>query len=115
MEDAILFLGGRRDRQRGDEPSLKVTEVIPVDKAQEALTSRIILSLESTGMDERLMETLSRVLKAYPGPAPVFLKMKMPNHEVVCVRVANEFFVSPTEEFLKDLDRLFGAGHVSLQ
>jgi len=111
--DAIVFLTGRVGF-RNDSASLRVSAVLPVEKARELLTGSVRLQVTSAGLEEDLLMGIKDVLRAHPGPCPVFLEVETPEAHRVVVKLPNENFVSPSEAFLADIEDVLGAGHVKL-
>jgi DNA polymerase-3 subunit alpha len=111
--DAIVFCTGRVGF-RNDQPSLRVAQVLPAEKAREVLTGSVRLALGSAGLEEDLLLELQGVLRAHPGPCPVFFEVETPDGSKVLVKAGNEHFVSPSERFLADIEEVLGTGHVRL-
>jgi DNA polymerase-3 subunit alpha len=68
----------------------------------------------SAGLDEDLLMRLQDVLRAHPGPCPVFFEVETPSGHRVLVKSGNEHFVSPSARFLADIEEVLGTGHVRL-
>jgi DNA polymerase-3 subunit alpha len=113
VNDAIVFVTGRV-AFREDIPSLRVSRVIPVERAREVLAGSVRLSVASAGLDEDLLMRLQDVLRAHPGPCPVFFEVETPSGHRVLVKSGNEHFVSPSARFLADIEEVLGTGHVRL-
>lgn len=113
VNDAIVFVTGRV-AFREDAPSLRVSRVVPVERAREVLAGAVRLTVASAGLDEDLLMRLQDVLKAHPGPCPVFFEVETPSGHRVLVKAGNEHFVSPSARFFADIEEVLGAGHVRL-
>ena len=111
--DAIVFVTGKVGF-RNDEPSLRVSNVLPADKAREVLTGSVHLTVSSAGLDEDLLMRIQDVLRAHPGPCPVFFSVETSRGVRVLVKTTNEHFISPSERFLADIEEVLGTGHVKL-
>lgn len=111
--DAIVFLTGKVGF-RNDQPSLRVSGVLPADKAREVLTGSVRLTLASAGLEEDLLLRVQDVLRAHPGPCPVFFEIETSRGVRVLVKTTNEHFISPSERFLADIEEVLGTGHVKL-
>ncbi len=113
VNDAIVFVTGRV-AFREDTPSLRVSRVVPVERAREVLAGSVRLTVASAGLDEGLLMRLQDVLRAHPGPCPVFFEVETPSGHRVLVKAGNEHFVSPSARFFADIEEVLGAGHVRL-
>ncbi|HLF92635.1 MAG TPA: DNA polymerase III subunit alpha, partial [Planctomycetota bacterium] len=109
--DAIVFAAGRVGF-RNDTPSLRVSTVTPIEKAREVLSGSVRITVSSTGLEEDLLLQLQDVIRAHPGPCPVFFEVETPQGRKVLVKTQNEHFVSPSGQFLADIEEVLGTGHV---
>jgi DNA polymerase-3 subunit alpha len=110
-EDSIVFFRGEVDRNR-DEPSVKVNEVIPIDKAREVLTGRLTLRLDPGEDLEMRIVALKRILRQHPGSIPVAISVKTPRHGIVTVQAGQEFRVAPQRGLFDSLEVLLGSSAV---
>lgn len=113
VDDAIVFLRGRVSF-RNEEPSLRVSEVIPIERARELLTASVRVILPSSRLDDALVEEVRGTLSNHPGQCPVILEVQLPEGKRVAVQASNQHFVSPSNGLLADLTDLLGPGHVRL-
>lgn len=113
FNDAIVFVTGRV-AFREDTPSLRVSQVVPVEKAREVLAGSVRLTVASAGLDEDLLMRLQDVLRAHPGPCPVFFEVDTPSGHRVLVKAGHEHFVSPSARFFADIEEVLGTGHARL-
>jgi DNA polymerase-3 subunit alpha len=113
VNDAIVFVAGRVGF-REDTPLLRVSQVVPVEKAPEVLAGSVRLTVASAGLDEDLLMRLQDVLRAHSGSCPVFFEVDTPSGHRVLVKAGNEHFVSPSARFFADIEEVLGTGHVRL-
>ncbi|HXG62064.1 MAG TPA: DNA polymerase III subunit alpha [Planctomycetota bacterium] len=113
VNDAIVFVAGRVGF-REDTPLLRVSQVVPVEKAPEILAGSVRLTVASAGLDEDLLMRLQDVLRAHSGSCPVFFEVDTPSGHRVLVKAGNEHFVSPSARFFADIEEVLGTGHVRL-
>lgn len=109
--DAIVFVNGRVGF-RNETPSLRVSTVTPIEKAREVLAGSVRLTVSSAGLEEDLLLQLQDVIRAHPGPCPVFFEVETAQGHKVLVKTQNEHFVSPSGQFLADIEEVLGTGHV---
>lgn len=113
-KDAILFFKGRVDR-REEEPKLVVNEVIPLEKAPQALTKSVHLSLSTVGLEEEMLKRLHHLLSQYPGKIPVYLSFVDNQSKRVELIVDQTLFVKPSEPLVDSIEKVLGEGSVSLR
>jgi DNA polymerase-3 subunit alpha len=111
--DQIAFVTGRV-AFRDDAPSLRVSTVVPMEKARELLAGSVRVAVSSAGLEEDLLMELQDVLRSHPGSCPVFFEVETPEGRKVLVKAAQEHFVSPSERFFADIEEVLGTGHVRL-
>ncbi len=113
QNDEIVFATGRVGF-REDDPSLRVSQVTPIEKAREVFTGSVRLAVASTGLEEDLLLQVQEILHAHPGSCPVFFEVETPQGHKVLVKAANEHFVSVSGRFIADIEEVLGTGHVKL-
>ncbi len=111
-EDAILFFKGRFDFRRED-PSLRLRDAIPIERAREELTATLSIRLMAAGLEEETLHQLRAVLAANPGSCPVFLEVVTGDRVRVSLRAGNSCLVAPTEKLVAEVEALIGEGHLT--
>ncbi|MEM1424673.1 MAG: OB-fold nucleic acid binding domain-containing protein, partial [Planctomycetota bacterium] len=110
--DAIVFLIGDVDHSRGD-PQLKVEKVIPVDRADADLATRVELTIDTTvlnGSAEATLLQLSGLVKSRgvaigAEPVPVELVIREARQDVL---LESRLKITPTPDLLADLRTVLG-------
>jgi len=113
QEDEIVFVTGRvtfRDEKVG----LRVSEVTPIEKAREVFTGSVRLAVSSAGLEEDLLLQIREVLRAHPGSCPLFFEVKTLQGRKILIRTPREYFVSASNRFLADIEKVLGKGCVRL-
>ncbi len=111
VEDRVVFVRGRVDLSR-EEPGLKVSEVIPIERSREALCQKVVLRMPSAGLTDDLLRRLQELLRNHAGPVPVYLRVESAGSAPQLVRAGHAFGVIPSEALEQDLTRILGDGHV---
>jgi len=111
--DRLVFIRGRVDRRR-EEPSVRASEVFPLEKGPQFLTSDCTIKLNAIGLSTDVMDRLAALCKKYPGPSRVLFQIRTSEGHLVFIRAADHFKVAPGREFLADLEKLIGPDHVFL-
>ena len=101
VPDAILFLEGEVDRKR-EEPSVRVSHVVPADSAAEAFAKALILDVRSDVVIERLAD----VLREHRGSCRVYLDVATTDDLVVQIECHPEIRVRCTPKLFEDLQQV---------
>ena len=72
--DRVAFFRGEVDRRR-EEPSLRVSEIIPIEDADERLAAAVLLRLSGATAGEATLEAIRRIVAEYRGDRPVYIEM----------------------------------------
>jgi len=98
VPDAIVFLEGAVDRKR-EEPSVRVSRVVPADQAGELLGKALILEVaETTPIDE-----LANLFREHKGGCRVYLDVSTPDGFVVQIECNPSLQVACTRDFVEQL------------
>lgn len=110
--DSIVFLKGEVDRQR-EEPSLRVTDVIPLAEAGRVFCSEVLLSVGGDFANESVLQQLKPIVTAHHGDKPLFLKLPTDGGLTAVLRCDPRFSVDFTERFADEVSALIGAENVT--
>jgi DNA polymerase-3 subunit alpha len=104
-DDAIVFLRGTLDRKR-ERPSILVNEVIPIDRAVEELTGKLVLRLHGSTLDQ--LDRLCAALSSHRGQCPILLEMTPVRRPDLRAWLApdRQWYVSPSAALLRDLEEI---------
>ena len=105
--DSLVFLRGTVERRR-EEPSIRVSEVIPFDQARACLTAQVLISLSSRRHAPEIMEQLDGLFRKHPGDKPVILRIDTGHDLLAAVRCTSSRAVDVSDEFCTELDGLLG-------
>ena len=101
VPDAVVFLEGQVDRKR-EEPSLRVSRVVPADKAAEAFAKALILDINS----DSPLEKLTELFRVHRGECRVYLDVATGDGLVAQIECNPTVRVSCTPEFMTELLRI---------
>ncbi len=108
--ESVVFVRGQVDRRR-QEPSLRVSEVILLDEADERLSAMVLVRMDPTTTADTLRE-MSELVKRYRGDRPIYLQMWTRDGMKVTIRAGSGCGVRPSAEFLQAAEEIVGAGCV---
>jgi DNA polymerase-3 subunit alpha len=109
--DSVAFFRGQVDRRR-EEPSLRVSEVVPLEQADEKLGRMVLIRLRSPGATPATLQELSKVLGRFPGEQPVFLELYTTNALKVTMRVNGRRGLNPSLDCRAAVEQLLGPGQM---
>jgi DNA polymerase-3 subunit alpha len=109
--DAVVFFRGEVDRRRED-PSLRVSEVVPIEQADEKLGRMILIRLSSATSTPATLQELQAVMNKFPGERPVFLELHTANALKVTMRINGRRGVASSAAFQEAAGQLIGPGNV---
>lgn len=109
-DDREVFLKARADLS-GEAPELKVSDVIPVEMADEKLAQRAYVSLSDAGADDEVLAGIARIFKKHPGRLPVYFWLDIDLARVE-VKAGGDCSIAPSGELLRECAELLGEGHV---
>jgi len=115
-EDRILLVTGQLDLSREDQPSIKVSEMRPLQELlDKGERGQIVIDLPSTESDlSPLLQRLHQVIAASPGQHPVFLRLRAHDRPPLVHRVATEHFVTINDDLIAAVERIVGHGKASV-
>ncbi len=111
--DILVFVRGRVDRRR-EEPSVRVTDIYPIEQGPEQLSSDCIIQLNAIGLDTSVIEKLSEISKRHRGHCKLMFSIKTSDGHIVTVRAADNFCIKPSSQFIEEINSLLGPGHIKL-
>ena len=111
--DAVVFLEGTVDRRR-EEPSIRISRVIPIDQARRQLTQHVLIRLRTTGGRSETLPELRDLLRRYHGKCPLIFQISSPEGWVTTIKPqrSSAAGVDPSDEFLTELETLVGPENI---
>jgi len=109
-DDREVLVKARVDLQ-GEEPEVKVSDVIPVELADEKLARRACVNLTAAAADEEILKNIARIFKKHPGRLPVYFKVDTPVGKVT-VAAGSDCRIAPSAELMRECATVLGAGRL---
>jgi DNA polymerase-3 subunit alpha len=110
VPESVAFFRGQVDRRR-QEPSVRVSDVIPLEEADERLSAMVLIRLDSLITPECLRE-VAELARRHRGDRPVYLEVLTKDGMKVTIRGGQNMSVRPTGEFLQAMAELVGPQRV---
>ncbi|MCD6404991.1 MAG: hypothetical protein J7M19_04130, partial [Planctomycetes bacterium] len=108
--DREVLVRGRVDLSR-NLPDVKVSDVTPLERADEKMAKRVVVSLSAAAAGADVLEGIADVLKKHPGQLPVFFRLDTPTAKVL-LAAGSAYRVDASQELVRECDGLLGAGHI---
>jgi len=117
-EEPILVTGkvksgrGGGDGENGDEApaakELSMSEAVPLARLRAEKTKEVIVEVAADTLTSEKVAELKAALQQSPGSVPTTVRMRVPMRSYTDCELPKEFGVTPTDELLVRIERLFG-------
>jgi DNA polymerase-3 subunit alpha len=94
--------------EAADPPKLLVREVLPLERAEEKLSTRLRVRLRADEATSDRLTALRGLLDGSPGDCAVALHLVIPGESETIVSLSGSRGVRPHESLCRDVDALFG-------
>jgi len=111
--DSIVFLKGDVDRRR-EEPSIRISEVIPAVQAAHKLCDQVWLTVPNGSASDETLVGLKKLCREHPGEKEVFLRFTTADGLSATVRCPRNFGVDASEAFAERALEMLGPAAVQL-
>jgi len=112
-DEVAVFVVGTVDAKT-EEPSVIVSDLIPMEEGYSRLTKRVTVRLNCDGVDEGTLATVKKILAENTGKCPVVLEFH-DNSQKTPMKVERRLFVSPSREMVTAFEDALGVGCVTLE
>ncbi|MFA5411198.1 MAG: DNA polymerase III subunit alpha [Candidatus Omnitrophota bacterium] len=107
---SVVLVEGRLNL-REDTPKIVANDLFPIDEIYKLITS---MNINLSGLQENLFETLKELFNTYRGSIPIYLHLNTPARPRVQLVVGENFFVTPSQKLIEDIEDLIGEERLSL-
>ena len=116
-DDALLLVRGKYERD-DDSGSLKANELVPLDVVREKAIREVLVTVPASQGSKEFANTLRSVFERYPGDRRVSIVINAgPTSDApdgLRIKTLIQRRVKPTDQFVRDVEALCGAGSVEL-
>ena len=112
-EEPLLFKG--RTDVGEDSVKLIASQVTPLKEVRETLTKSVHFRLSTPGMGKDLLNQLKLLIDKHKGGCTPFIHVVIPNRSETIISLPEEYRVSPSDDMLRDVEKLFGYKVVTFQ
>jgi len=113
VPDRMVFVRGRVDRRR-EVPSVRASEVYPLEKGPQFLTSDCMIKLNAIGLSTDVLDKLLLLCRRHPGQSKLLFSIQTSDGHTALIRAGEHIRIGPGGEFLGEVEKLIGPNHVQL-
>jgi len=99
----------------GEAGRITLSEIMTLSDAFQKQAKRFIVRIFLPGLEESVLKELKGILEASPGECPVLFELETPQATRVIAQSVEVRAVSPTDELVRSIEQLLGAGTVSVR
>jgi DNA polymerase-3 subunit alpha len=82
---------------------------VPLARLRAEKTRQMMVELSADTLTNERMDALKAALEKYPGPVTTILRLKVPMRSMTDCVLPARFNVTPSDELLVRIEKLFGA------
>ncbi|MEK6698682.1 MAG: DNA polymerase III subunit alpha [Nitrospirota bacterium] len=113
LTDTPLIVAGQLDKSEQGY-KIKALRLHLLADVKKKGTTRVDIKLSATGLTQDDLLKVKDILLRYKGDIPVYLRLQNPTRKESLISVGREIRVSPSEQFISEIESVLGAGAVSL-
>jgi len=110
--ERMVFLRGQVSLRR-ETPSIRVTEVYPIEKGMEVLARSVVVHLGKDHSEE-LLSAIHKIVQDYPGQCPLYFQVDTGGGYTVAIQASEQMRVQPSAAFCGQMNALLGSGRVQI-
>lgn len=92
-------------------PKILVNDMIPIEQIYKMISA---ININLSGLQENIFESLKQILSSSRGQTPIYLHLHTPAKSRVQLLVGDNYYISTSEQLIKDIESLIGAERLSL-
>ncbi|MBL7070264.1 MAG: DNA polymerase III subunit alpha [Candidatus Omnitrophica bacterium] len=108
--NTVVLISGTLNLKE-ETPKILINDMMSVDQIYRSISS---VNINLSGLQENIFESLKEILSASVGRTPIYLHLHTPAKSRVQLLVGENYFVSPSEELILDIENLIGHDRLSL-
>ncbi len=112
--DAPVFVRGTVTLKE-EKPKIYADEVIPLAEVQRRFTKAVHLRISTGNLRADLLPRIAELLRAHPGACPVLFCFRRDDGQLVFMETGEQFSVTPTDQFVADVEAVLGEDTVYLK
>ncbi len=110
-EAAVLVEGSIQKRENST--NLIADKIVPIEQAEQEWTAGMVIHMDASYADKETVGSLKRIADRYPGECTTYIAVAVPDKPSVIVQLPEDCKVACDPGFLKEVEKLLGAGAVT--
>jgi DNA polymerase-3 subunit alpha len=111
--DTLVFVQGQVDRRR-EVPSIRTSAIYLLEEGPKHLSSDCVIKLNAIGLGTDVAEKIQQLCRKYPGHSKLMFTVRTSQGHLVTIRAGDSYQVSPSPEFIREIEQIVGPGHIKL-
>ena len=112
--DTAIFVCGTANL-REDKPKIFADQIIPLDEVPKRFTKAVHIRLSTGTADETTLVRVHEAVRTNKGNVPVLFCFMYPDGKLVFLEAHEHFSVTPTQQFVRDIEAILGEDSVWLK
>lgn len=112
-EDTMVFIRGKLSRRDGDNPKIIIEEIIPIEKARNKFTKKVLISLTAQGLNPAELESVDNVVHNAGGKCDLFIEVKTSANERLMLK-SKKYRINADNKTISELRELLGKDNVKI-
>ncbi|MGM0642904.1 MAG: DNA polymerase III subunit alpha [Thermodesulfobacteriota bacterium] len=110
-EAAVLVEGSIQKRENST--NLIADKIVPIEQAEQEWTAGMVIHMDASYADKETVGSLKRIADRYPGECTTYIAVAVPDKPSVIVQLPEDCKIACDPGFLKEVEKLLGAGAVT--
>ncbi len=111
--DLPVFVKGSLESEE-EKTKILLEQISSLKKIREKQAESVFIKVMKTGIDEEIVSKLMEIFDRHRGTCPTTFLLIYPQEYQVFLKASTEHHVSPTKEFISDVEDLLGRGSVKI-
>ena len=111
VDSLVIINGTLAKRDNGDQPSVFINEIEPLETAREKRARAVYIALTTLGLENSGLEPISKICERHPGNLNLWIKLNTATSGIYQVKT-KRFRVSPDHVFIDELRQVLGKEQV---
>lgn len=112
-EDNMVFIRGKLSKRYGDNPKIIIEEIIPIEKARNKFTKKVLISLTAQGLKPAELESIDNVVHNAGGNCDLFIEVKTSANERLMLK-SGKYRINADNKTISELRELLGKDNVKI-
>ncbi|MEW5807780.1 MAG: DNA polymerase III subunit alpha [Acidobacteriota bacterium] len=112
--DLPVFLRGTVEAEE-EKIKILLEQIYPLSEVREKQAESVLIKVMTTGTDEEIVSKLNTIFELYRGNCSASFLLIYPQHYQIHLKASPNFLVSPSKDFISEVEELLGKGSVKIR